>query len=124
VTDEILERFGLDAYCDKSAGVLPEGVRKLLDIAMALVVKPKILLLDEPTSGVSAGEKFGIMDVVMRAAKADCVTVLFVEHDMDIVNRYAERVLAFYDGRVIADGAPGAVLKDDEVRQYVIGEAA
>ena len=122
VTDEILARFSLDADRDKPAGVLPEGVRKLLDIAMALVVKPKILLLDEPTSGVSADEKFGIMDVVMRAVKADGVTVLFVEHDMDIVNRYAGRVLAFYDGRIIADGAPGAVLKDDEVRKYVIGE--
>ena len=122
VTDEILERFGLGAYRDKAAGVLPEGVRKLLDIAMALVVKPKILLLDEPTSGVSADEKFGIMDVVMRAVKADRVTVLFVEHDMDIVSRYAGRVLAFYDGRIIADGVPGAVLKDDEVRKYVIGE--
>jgi len=103
VTDDILQRFGLDAYRDKPAGVLPEGVRKLLDIAMALVVKPKILLLDEPTSGVSADEKFGIMDVVMRAVKADGVTVLFVEHDMDIVSRYAGRVLAFYDGRIIAD---------------------
>ena len=105
VTDEMLERFGLGAYRDKPAGVLPEGVRKLLDIAMAMVVKPKILLLDEPTSGVSADEKFGIMDVVMSAVKADRVTVLFVEHDMDIVSRYAERVLAFYDGRIIADGA-------------------
>ena len=121
-TDETLARFGLDAYRDKPAGILPEGVRKLLDIAMALVVRPKILLLDEPTSGVSADEKFGIMDVVMRAVATDRVTVLFVEHDMDIVNRYAGRVLAFYDGRIIADGAPDAVLKDAEVCKYVIGE--
>ncbi len=122
VTDEMLERFGLGAYRDKPAGVLPEGVRKLLDIAMALVVQPQILLLDEPTSGVSADEKFGIMDVVIKAVKTGRVTVLFVEHDMDIVNRYAGRVLAFYDGRIIADGAPDAVLNDIEVRKYVIGE--
>ena len=122
VTDEILERFGLAAYRDKPAGVLPEGVRKLLDIAMALVAKPRILLLDEPTSGVSADEKFGIMDMVMSAVKSDGVTVLFVEHDMEIVNRYAQRVLAFYDGRIIADGEPVTVLRDDEVRKYVIGE--
>ena len=122
VTDEMLERFGLSAYRDKPAGVLPEGVRKLLDIAMALVVKPRILLLDEPTSGVSADEKYGIMDIVMTAVKADRVTVLFVEHDMDIVSRYAQRVLAFYDGRIIADGLPAAVLNEDEVRKYVIGE--
>src|SRR4029079_11167607 len=104
VTDEILSRFSLDAYRDKPAGVLPEGVRKLLDVAMALVVKPKLLLLDELTSGVSADAKFGIMAVGMRAVRADAVTVLCVEHDMDIVSRYAGRVLAFYDGRIIADG--------------------
>ena len=123
VTDEILERFGLAAYRDKAAGVLPEGVRKLLDIAMAMAVKPKILLLDEPTSGVSADEKFGLMDMVMEAVRAQQVTVLFVEHDMDIVNRYTHRVLAFYEGRIIADGEPGVVLNDTEVRKYVTGEA-
>jgi len=96
--DSILERFNLTGYRYKPAGVLPEGVRKLLDIAMAMAVKPKILLLDEPTSGVSADEKFGLMDMVMEAVRAQQVTVLFVEHDMDIVNRYTHRVLAFYEG--------------------------
>ncbi len=124
VADEIIDRFGLAAYRDKPAGVLPEGVRKLLDIAMALAVKPRMLLLDEPTSGVSADEKFGIMDMVMNAVRADRVTVLFVEHDMEIVSRYAQRVLAFYEGRIIADGEPAAVLRDHEVRRYVIGEEA
>ena len=68
--DTMLERFNLTGYRDKPAGVLPEGVRKLLDIAMAMAVKPKILLLDEPTSGVSADEKFGLMDMVMEAVRA------------------------------------------------------
>jgi branched-chain amino acid transport system ATP-binding protein len=120
--DSILERFNLNGYRDKAAGVLPEGVRKLLDIAMAMAVKPKILLLDEPTSGVSADEKFGLMDMVMEAVRAQRVTVLFVEHDMDIINRYTHRVLAFYEGRIIADGDPGVVLNDAEVRKYVTGE--
>jgi branched-chain amino acid transport system ATP-binding protein len=120
-SDEILERFGLAPYRDREAGLLPEGVRKLLDVAMALVVGPRILLLDEPTSGVSADEKFAIMDLIMSAVRR--VTVLFVEHDMDIVARYAGRVLAFADGRIIADGAPAAVLADPEVRRFVIGEA-
>ncbi len=120
-TDEMLERFDLAAYRDRPAGLLPEGVRKLLDVAMALVVKPRVLLLDEPTSGVSADEKFAIVDLVMAAARG--VTVLFVEHDMDIVARYARRVIAFADGRIIADGEPAAVLRDPEVRRYVIGEA-
>jgi branched-chain amino acid transport system ATP-binding protein len=86
-----------------------------------MVVKPKILLLDEPTSGVSADEKFAIMDMVMAAVRAERVTILFVEHDMEIVSRYTQRVLAFYDGRIIADGATESVLNDDEVRKYVVG---
>ena len=122
VTDEMLERFGLAGYRDRTASVLPEGVRKLLDIAMAMAGKPRVLLLDEPTSGVSADEKFGIMDMVAAAVRAGGATVLFVEHDMEIVRRYAGRVIAFYDGRVIADGAPATVLDDAEVRRYVVGE--
>jgi branched-chain amino acid transport system ATP-binding protein len=119
--DATLEQFGLQEWRDREAAVLPEGVRKLLDIAMALVVKPKVLLLDEPTSGVSADEKFAIMDRVMTAVRAERVTILFVEHDMDIVRCYAGRVLAFYEGRIIADGESEAVLNDDEVRRYVVG---
>ena len=119
-----LERFGLAAYGDKLAGVLPEGIRKLLDIAMALAARPKVLLLDEPTSGVSAEEKYGVMDTVMQAVRPQGVTVLFVEHDMDIVERYSDRVLAFYEGRIIADGVPRAVLEDAAVREFVVGEHA
>jgi branched-chain amino acid transport system ATP-binding protein len=120
--EELLVRFGLDAITARPAGVLPEGLRKLLDIAMALAGRPHILLLDEPTSGVSADEKFGIMDKVMNAVRAERITVLFVEHDMEIVERYAERVLAFYEGRIIADGEPKQVLRSDAVCKYVIGE--
>jgi branched-chain amino acid transport system ATP-binding protein len=119
--DATLHEFGLQPWRDREAAVLPEGVRKLLDIAMAMVVKPKVLLLDEPTSGVSADEKFSIMDRVMEPVRAERVTILFVEHDMDIVRRYAGRVLAFYEGHIIADGTPDAVLNDDEVRRYVVG---
>jgi len=120
--ETILARFGLAPFRDAVAGVLPEGVRKLLDIAMALVVKPRLLLLDEPTSGVSAGEKFAIMDLVLQAVRAAAVTVLFVEHDMEIVRRHAQRVLAFYDGRIIADGRSEAVFADADVRRLVVGE--
>ena len=119
--DETLARFRLAEYRDNKVGYLPEGVRKLLDIAMAMVVRPNVLLLDEPTSGVSADEKFVLMDMVMDALRADRVTILFVEHDMDIVSRYTHRVLAFYEGRIIADVEPQSVLNDGEVRKYVIG---
>ncbi len=120
--DRLLERFGLSPYRDHAAQVLPGGVRKLLDIALAMVVKPKVLLLDEPTSGVAAEEKFGIMDLIMSAVRAEGATVLFVEHDMEVVARYAERVLAFYDGRIIADAPPAVALADAEVRKYVVGQ--
>ncbi|HYY51663.1 MAG TPA: ABC transporter ATP-binding protein [Myxococcales bacterium] len=121
--DEMLARFHLEKWTDARASVLPEGVRKLLDIAMALAVKPRILLLDEPTSGVSADEKFALMDLVLGAVRADRVTVLFVEHDMEIIRRYTHRVLAFYEGRIIADGAPADVFDHAEVKRYVVGGA-
>jgi branched-chain amino acid transport system ATP-binding protein len=123
VAAEVLRRFRLEAYARSPASTLPEGVRKLLDIAMALAVKPRLLLLDEPTSGVSADEKFALMDLVLGAIRAERVTVLFVEHDMEIVRRYTERVLAFYDGKIIADGPTARVLEDRDVRRYVVGEA-
>jgi branched-chain amino acid transport system ATP-binding protein len=122
--DDLLERFRLRPYREQIVAVLPGGVRKLVDVAMAVTQQPKLLLLDEPTSGVAVEEKFPLMDVIMHAIERSETTVLFVEHDMDIVGRYADRVLAFYAGRIIADGAPGEVLSNDEVQRYVTGGAA
>jgi branched-chain amino acid transport system ATP-binding protein len=116
-----LALFRIEPYRDVPAATLPQGVRKLLDIAMAVAGAPRLLLLDEPTSGVSIEEKFGIMDVVMSALRSRRITVLFVEHDMEIVARYADRVLAFYDGTVIADGPPAATLADARVQAFISG---
>src|SRR4029079_14319810 len=118
---ELLERFGLADLADRPVSELAGGVRKLIDIAMALVRRPKLLLLDEPTSGVSAEEKFATMERVIHDVAPDAATLVFVEHDMEIVNRYADRVVAFYQGRILADGVPSDVLKDQEVRRYVTG---
>jgi branched-chain amino acid transport system ATP-binding protein len=118
---KLLESFGLAEHAQRRVGELPGGVRKLLDIALAMTGRPKLLLLDEPTSGVSVEEKFPLMDTVMSALGEQ--TVLFVEHDMEIVTRYASRVIAFYSGRVLADGPPAAVLNDADVRRHVTGEA-
>ena len=120
--DALLERFRLDEHRERRVAELPGGVRKLLDIAMALTAAPKLLLLDEPTSGVSAEEKFPMMETIMSALGQEAMTVLFVEHDMDIVERYASRVVAFYSGRIIADGTPTEALATDDVRRYVTGE--
>ena len=119
---KMLQRFDLATHEDRLVGELPGGVRKLLDIAMALTRQPKVLLLDEPTSGVSADEKFPMMDTVMRALDEQGVTVLFVEHDMDIVARYADRVVAFYSGRIIADDTPDEALAMADVTRYVTGD--
>ena len=118
---QLLERFELSQHAQRLVGELPGGVRKLLDIAMALTRQPKVLLLDEPTSGVSGDEKFPMMETVMRALAQEAVTVLFVEHDMDIVERFADRVVAFYSGRIIADDKPAAALAAPDVRRYVTG---
>jgi branched-chain amino acid transport system ATP-binding protein len=117
----LLERFALGAHARRRVAELPGGVRKLLDIAMALTHGPKLLLLDEPTSGVSVEEKFPMMDTIMAALAGVDTTVLFVEHDMDIVTRYSSRVVAFYSGRVLADGPAATVLADAEVRRFVTG---
>ncbi|WJR76409.1 ATP-binding cassette domain-containing protein [Bradyrhizobium sp. NP1] len=120
---ELLQRFGLAGHADRPVSELAGGVRKLVDIAMALARRPRLLLLDEPTSGVSAEEKFTTMDRVIHAVAPDAATIVFVEHDMDIVSRYADRVVAFYSGRILADGEPHHVLDDPEVRRYVTGSA-
>jgi branched-chain amino acid transport system ATP-binding protein len=116
-----LTHFQIEKYRDALASTLPQGMRKLLDIAMATAGSPRLLLLDEPTSGISLEEKFGLMDIIMAALKARGTTILFVEHDMEIVQRFADRVLAFYDGTVIADGPPAIALGDERVREFITG---
>ncbi|RJG01432.1 ABC transporter ATP-binding protein [Noviherbaspirillum sedimenti] len=118
---EILEEFGVAQFSNALVSAVPQGARKLIDIAMALVGNPRMLLLDEPTSGVSVEEKFPLMDTVMAAVRHHGTTVLFVEHDMDIVARYVSRILAFYSGEIIADGAPADVLANARVQELVIG---
>jgi branched-chain amino acid transport system ATP-binding protein len=121
-SERLIERFGIAEYRAQAAQLLPQGVRKLLDIAMALVRAPRLLLLDEPTSGISAEEKFAIMELIMAALSKERIAVMFIEHDMDIVARHAARVLAFVDGGIIAAGAPDKVLADPQVRRSITGE--
>jgi branched-chain amino acid transport system ATP-binding protein len=119
---EILQHYGLERYRSSQAAKLPQGVRKLLDIAMATARGPALLMLDEPTSGISAAEKYDLMDIIMAALREHQVTILFIEHDMEIVGRYAERVLAFSAGSIIADGPPSSVLADARVLELVVGK--
>jgi len=119
--EALLTLFGIARFRDHRAATLPQGVRKLLDIGMALAAWPRLLLLDEPTSGISIEEKYDIMNVVMSALKTHRITVLFVEHDMEIVARFADRVLAFYDGTVIADGPSDQTFADPQVLSLISG---
>jgi branched-chain amino acid transport system ATP-binding protein len=119
--DELLERFGLAADRDRPAHELSQGARKLLDIAMAFVGRPRVLMLDEPTSGISTEEKFEFMARVLAALAREKATVLIVEHDMDIIQRFVSRVLAFAQGRIVCDASPQDALRDPNVVQHILG---
>jgi branched-chain amino acid transport system ATP-binding protein len=119
--DKILDLYKIKDQKDIIVSTLSQGIRKLLDIAMAVVGNPKAILLDEPTSGVSVEEKFAIMDIVISALKQTGTSVLFVEHDMEIVERYADRVIAFYQGEIICDAPPKEALSNKKVIEYVLG---
>lgn len=120
----LLRRFDLEGIAYEPTGTLPQGVRKQLDIAMAAAGDPALILLDEPTSGVSADEKMEMMDSVIQPLVSDEATIMFIEHDMDIVRRFAGRVIAFYEGEILIDGGVDEVLEHEKVRQYVIGGTA
>jgi branched-chain amino acid transport system ATP-binding protein len=120
--EDILEQMNISHYRNEMVTAMPQGARKLLDIAIAMLGNPRMLLLDEPTSGVSMEEKYALMDTVMDAVRQRGLTVLFVEHDMEIVQRYVTRVLAFANGIVIKDGPVEEVLADAKVQELVTGE--
>ena len=118
---EILERFGLAEYANRAVNELPQGGRKLLDIALSFALNPKLLLMDEPTSGVSIEDKFQVMDTLVKVLKEGDITTIFVEHDMEVIQRYGERMLVFDTGRVMADGEPSQVLSDPEIKKTLLG---
>lgn len=117
---ELLTFFGLDTMSEQNVRDIPEGARKLLDVAMALALEPKLMLLDEPTSGVSSGEKLELMKRLVDALRARGVSAIFVEHDMDVVARFSDRVAVWADGELFRVGSPEEVLADTEVRARVL----
>jgi branched-chain amino acid transport system ATP-binding protein len=119
--EHTLELAGLRARGDEPASALGEGERKLLDVAMALMLRPKLLIMDEPTSGVASEEKHGIMEILMRALSERKVTSWFVEHDVEVVTRHATRVAAWIAGRIAADGKPEEVFANPQIQREVLG---
>ena len=118
---QLLALIGCSDVADSIALHLSEGQRKLVDIAIALALEPKLLLLDEPTAGVASSEKFEVMDMIVAALAERAVTSVFVEHDMDMVTRYANRVAVWTSGCILREGPPAEVLSDPEVIRTVIG---
>ena len=118
----LLEMVKCAHLADRSVAVLPEGQRKLVDIAIALALKPRLLFMDEPTSGVASSEKFEVLEIIAKALAEANVTAVFVEHDMGIVDRFADEVAVWNRGEVLFRGAPGDVLNHPDVIRDVIGE--
>ncbi len=124
VVDEayaLLDRFGLAPVAEARADALNEGTRKLVDIAMAVALKPRLLLMDEPTSGVASADKMDVVETLIHALRAENVTAVFVEHDMDVVSRFADRVAVWNQGRIASVDKPEIVLNDPDVQRNVIG---
>jgi branched-chain amino acid transport system ATP-binding protein len=117
----LLATLGLDRVADTETRLLAYGQQRLLEIALALATRPSVLLLDEPAAGVPKGES----EVVFRAVEAlpADVTVLFIEHDMDLVFRFAQRITVLVGGRVLMEGTPDEVSRDARVREVYLGEA-
>jgi branched-chain amino acid transport system ATP-binding protein len=117
----VLKQFGLDGKAGVPAGGLSQGERKLLDIAVAYALKPALLFLDEPTSGVSTREKAPIMDIISAIVRSGHITAVIIEHDMDVVFRYCERIVAMHQGKILADGSPDEIRANAEVTANLLG---
>jgi branched-chain amino acid transport system ATP-binding protein len=122
--EHLAQRYGIGEYLERTVESVPQGVRKLLDIAMASVGEPKVLFLDEPTSGVSAREREGLMKTVVSNAEQERTTLLVIEHDMNMIRQFVNRVIAFYQGEIICDAAPSEALDNYDVRKYILGSSA
>jgi len=126
VTGEALEvarLFGLEEKKDILTKNLPQGDKKMLDVASAFALHPEVILLDEPTSGVSTSDKNRIMETLVSASKKIGIkSIIQVEHDMDIVFSYSDRIIALHQGKILADGAPRTIEKDEDVVCTVLGQ--
>lgn len=123
-TEEVLRQFGLESKRDTMAGGLAQGERKLLDVAVAYALHPKLLFLDEPTSGVSTRDKAQIMDTVSSVVRAGKITAVVIEHDMDVVFKYSDRIVVMNDGSILADGTPDEIRQNNEVAAILLGTPA
>jgi branched-chain amino acid transport system ATP-binding protein len=118
---EVLREFGLEARAGMVAGGLSQGERKLLDVAVAYALRPKLLFLDEPTSGVSTREKAPIMDIITAIVRSGRITAVIIEHDMDVVFKYSDRIVVMHQGTILADGTPDEIRRNAQVTTTLLG---
>jgi len=119
--DGILGQFGLASKRDETARDLAQGERKLLDVALAYALRPKLLFLDEPTSGVSTRDKSQIMDTIASVVRGEGITAVIVEHDMDVVFKYSDRIVVMAQGAILAQGTPDEIRQNDQVAMTLLG---
>ena len=121
--NELIEIVGLGGKEGRVVGELAHGDQRVVEVAMALSLNPRLLLLDEPTAGMGDNETERMVDLVRRLHAEKAVSILFIEHDMNIVFGIAQRITVLDQGRVLADGDPEAISKDPAVRAAYLGSA-
>ncbi len=119
--ETLLDSLRLAADADATTRFLPYGKQRVVEIALALATRPKILLLDEPMAGIPLAESAELLKIIGKLP--DHVTILFIEHDMEIVFRFAERITVLVAGRVLAEGTPSEIAADARVKEVYLGEA-
>lgn len=123
-TDEILESVGLGGQKETPGGLLAHGDRRRLDVGIALASHPELLLLDEPTAGMSPEESAEMTELLQRLAKERGLSLVFVEHDMNVVFGISEKIKVMHQGKIIFEGKPEEVRANDEVQKIYLGEKA
>src|SRR5262249_32568724 len=118
---EVLREFGLEDRAARAAGGLAQGERKLLDVAVAYALQPQLLFLREPTSGVSTPGEAPIMDIITSIVRSGKITAVIIEHDMDVVFKYSDRIVAMHEGAILADGTPDEIRRNDNVTTTLLG---
>jgi branched-chain amino acid transport system ATP-binding protein len=121
-TEAILERVGLQDHRTAMSGSLSYGFQKQLELGIALASEPDLLLLDEPTAGMSTDETNATINLIGKIAREKGLTLLFTEHDMAVVFSISERILVLHQGRMIAEGSPEEVRKNPDVQKVYLGE--
>ena len=119
--DALLARVGMNEQAERACGVLAYGDLKRVELAVALANAPKLLLMDEPTSGMAPAERIGLMQLTASIAREQGIAVLFTEHDMDVVFAHADRIIVLDRGRLIAEGTPAEVRANRNVQAVYLG---